>query len=460
MKRRKVGNIGIVIGDDTIRAAQLVDGRLLFTSVPIGENVKKSLRQLVSSAPFVGRSVMVGLEGRSVLIESIVLPPGGAREARKLCTDRLKGDPLFSADKALLGVAVDGAGTTDAASAPALAIMAAMNKERLVEMMKACRESELNVQGVESAALAAWRAWSGEGLQVRLVRSGGHDLVLAGTDDKLQFCRIIDAPVAAPELRATIGRAASLLGAESFPALTVVGLDEEARQELASGVDMEVLLPPHNVEDAAAAGMATEGIPLADFTPPEERVLREKRRVRKIGVAMAGACGVLLLAAGVLGGQHISSLTDTKASLEQQREIVQADKQQLDELNAKLQREEANEAVIVQARPGHRMSTLFAIIAQKATSAISLETIKVDDNEDSAAKPKDDKTPVTGPLPRSLEVRLNGLATSGLAARQFADALLATGAFADVRVEASERVLLGVGTDGERFRIYARAETH
>jgi len=453
LKRRKVGNIGIVIGDDTIRAAQLVDGRLLFTSVPIGDNAKKSLRQLVSSAPFIGRNVMVGLEGRAVLIESIVLPPGTARDARKVCTDRLKGDPLFSADKAVLGVAVETMGG-DAAGGQALAIMAAMNKERLVEMMKACRESELNVQGVESAALAAWRAWPGKGLQVRLVRSAGHDMVLAGNDEKLLFCRIVDAPVLPAELRATIGRAASLLGTESFSHVTIAGIDEVGRAEIASGLDIDVHVPAQNIEDAAAAGMAAEGVPLADFTPPEERVLREKRRVRKVGMAMAAGCGVLLLAAGVLGGQHISSLKDRKASLEQQRDVIKADRQQLDELNTRLAREEANEAVITMARPGHRMSTLFALISQKANKAISLETIKLEDKEDMPPPG------YTGPLGRRVEARLNGLASSGLAVRQFADALLATGAFADVRVEASERVLLAGGTDGERFRIYARAETH
>jgi len=58
-----------------------------------------------------------------------------------------------------------------------------------------------------------------------------------------------------------------------------------------------------------------------------------------------------------------------------------------------------------------------------------------------------------------LDVRLNGLARNGSAMRAFAEALLATGAFTDVRIEASERVLLGTGIEGERFRIYAQAET-
>jgi len=225
VKRHKVGPIGLVFADDAIRAAQTLDGRTVCASVPVGDNVKKSLRQLLSSAPFVGRSVAVGLQGGAILIESIVLPPGGAKEARKTCTDRLKGDPVFSAERALLGVAVETMPSTDGGPPQALAIMAALNRERLSELMKVCRECELDVQAVEAAALSAWRAWPGSGHQVRLVRSAGHDLILAGIDAKLLFCRIVDAPVATSELRATISRAASLLGGEPFDGLTASGLD-------------------------------------------------------------------------------------------------------------------------------------------------------------------------------------------------------------------------------------------
>jgi hypothetical protein len=464
VKRRKVGNIGLVFGNDTIRAAQCVDSRMIWSSVPAGDNVKKALRQLLSSAPFVGRNVVVGLEGSAVLVESIVLPPGGAKEARKICADRLKGDPLFSADKAFLGIALEALPSTESGQGAVLAIMIAINRERLMELMQLCRDVELDVQAVEAAALAAWRAWAGTGLQVRLVRSGNHDLVLAGNDTKLLFCRIIDAPVPSPELRATVGRAASLLGTEGFPCLATAGVDEQARLELAGALGIEVKVPGRSLEDAAAVGLATEGGILADFTPPEERVLREKRRVRKIGIAMAAACGVLVLAVGALGTQRVSSLREQKVSLEQQRDILQADKEQLQVLQSQLAREEANEAVIVEARPGHRMSTLFAIIAEHTNDSISLETVKVDDIEDPAllatGKDAKKKEKRAGPVPRILEVRLNGLARSGIAVRQFTDGLLATGAFSDVRVEASERVLLGVGMDGERFRIYARAETH
>jgi hypothetical protein len=459
VKRHKVGPIGLVFADDAIRAAQNLDGRMVCASVPVGDNIKKSLRQLLSSAPFVGRSVVVGLQGAAVLIESIVLPPGAAKEARRNCADRLKGDPLFSAEKAFLGVAVESMPAGDGGPGQGLAIMAAVNRDRLGELMKACREVELDVQAVEAAALAAWRAWPGTGLQVRLVRTAGHDLVLAGMGEKLLFCRIVDAPVAPAELRATIGRAAALLGAESFEALYASGLDEESRRGVAEGLGLEVRGPTQLVEDAAAAGLATQGVVLADFTPPEERVLREKRRVRRVGLGMAGAAGVLVLCAGLLGTQRVSSLGDRAEEHKRTIEIVQADKAELDRLRAELAHEEANEAVIVAARPGHRMSTLFSLVSSRSNSSVSIDSLKVEDVEDPSLRVKGKDAP-SGPLPRVLEMRINGVARTGAAVRAFADALLGTSAFSDVRVEASERVLLGVGMDGERFRIYARAETH
>jgi hypothetical protein len=90
---------------------------------------------------------------------------------------------------------------------------------------------------------------------------------------------------------------------------------------------------------------------------------------------------------------------------------------------------------------------------------VSIDSLKVEDVEDPSLRAKGKDAP-SGPLPRVLEMRINGVARTGAAVRAFADALLGTSAFSDVRVEASERVLLGVGMDGERFRIYARAETH
>ena len=459
MKRHKVGPIGLVFADDVIRATQNLDGRMVCASVPVGDNVKKSLRQLLSSAPFVGRSVVVGLQGGAVLIESIVLPPGGAKEARRSCADRLKGDPLFSQEKAFLGVAVEIMPGAEGSPSQVLAIMAAINRERLSELMKACREVELDVQAVEAAALACWRAWPGTGLQVRLVRTSGHDIVLAGVGEKLLFCRIVDAPVAPAELRATVTRAASLLGAESFEALYASGLDEESRKAVAEGLGLEVRGPSQVVEDAAAAGLAMPGLVLSDFTPPEERVLREKRHARRVSLAMAGVAGVLVLCAGLLGTQRISSLGDRGEELESALAVVQADKVELDRLRAELAHEQANEAVIVAARPGHRMSTLFALLSARSNSAVSIDSLKIEDLEDQAVKVKGKEAP-SGPLPRRLEMRINGVAKTGAAVRAFADALLASNAFSDVRVEASERVLLGVGMDGERFRIYARAETH
>ena len=456
MKRHKVGPVGIVVSADAIRAVQLLDGRVVAASVPGGENLKKSLRQLLSSAPFVGRNVVIGLEGHTVLVESIVLPPGTSKEARKICADRLKGDPLFSSEKAVLGVAVDAPPGVEGATAQTLAIMAAMNKERLVEVMKACREIELDVTAVEAAALACWRAFQSEGLAVRLVRSAGHDIVLAGSGEKLLFCRIVESPVAIGELRATIGRAASLLGAEGFPQLVVAGMGEEARSAISAGLGMEVVPPPGQADDPAAIGLATEGPVVADFTPAEERVLRERRRTRKVAIQMAAVCAALLLGAGVLGTRRVSTLGDEGERLRRELAAVQAERAQLDQLRADIARESANENVITSARPGHRLSTLFALVASRVGESISLDNVKVTDAVDPAVQ----ASAASGPVRRFLDVRLNGVARSGLAVRQFADALLATNAFSDVRVEASERVLLGVGLDGERFRIYARAETH
>ena len=51
------------------------------------------------------------------------------------------------------------------------------------------------------------------------------------------------------------------------------------------------------------------------------------------------------------------------------------------------------------------------------------------------------------------------MAASNVVVRDFADALLKSKAFSNVQVEASERVLLGMGVEGERFRVHARAET-
>jgi hypothetical protein len=334
--------------------------------------------------------------------------------------------------------------------------MAAVNKERLAELMKACREIEINVMAVEAAALATWRAWTGEGVHVRLVCSGSQAALLAGQDAKLLFCRTIEMPIQVHELQATIARAASVLACEAFPTITVAGLDETATAALADELGIALAPPPKAVTDVAAAGLATPGQILADFTPPEERVLREKRRVRKISVAMAIGCAALALSAGVLGSQKIRDTEVQKSGLLSRLEIVRADKTALDEVNAELARDQANEEVIDHARPGHRMSTLFGLISQNAGEGISLETVKVLDQ--AVDEPKSAEA-VAGPQRRMLDIRLNGLAQNGSAMRAFAEKLLATGAFTDVRIEASERVLLGNGIEGERFRIYAQAET-
>ncbi len=449
--KRKSGKIGLVVADDALRAVQKVDGQLVTASVPLGENLKKSVRQLLSSAPFAGKAVAIGLEGQAVLIESLVLPPN-TKNPKASCADRLKGDPLFNNDKAMMGLAIDGPPSSDSGTP---VIMAAINRERLEQLMQVCRELEMDVETVECSALAVWRAWSGEGLQMRLVRSGNRDMILAGRDERLMFCRIVDAPVSSPELKATLTRAVAAMGADSFEGVVTAGVEDDDREGFARDLDVRVDDAIEAVTDPVALGLAGDGQALIDFTPPEERVMREKRRMRKVSMTMAAACGVLVLVAGVLGGQRTSELEQKKADLEQRLAMLAIAKAELSTLEAELSQEEANDEVISQARPGHRMSTLFDVVASSATNFMTLETVHVQDAEDSR-RFKDDSE---GPRPRVLEVRLNGLAENNAAVREFAQNLLSTKAFADVKVEASERVLIGVGTEGERFRISAKAET-
>ncbi|HZL99871.1 MAG TPA: hypothetical protein VFD43_06430 [Planctomycetota bacterium] len=457
MKRRQQGPIAIVVADDRMRAAQASERGLVSASVELRDGLKKCLRQLLTSAPFVGRDIVLGLDGPSVLIESLVLPPGGAKDARRSCADRLKGDPLFSAEKAHLGVAVETMPATEGASPPALAIMAALNKERLAEVMKACHEIEVNVLAVEAATLATWRAWSGQGVQVRLVCSSTQAVLLAGQDSKLLFCRAIEMPIQVAELQATLARVATVLSCEGFQQITVAGLDESELARLAEELGLALVPPPSPVADAAAAGLATPGPILADFTPPEERVLREKRRVRKASAFIALGCAVLAAIVGMHGSQQAHAMEEHKRGLLAKLDMVGADKSALAEVNAALERYRENEAVIDHARPGHRMSTLFTLVTRCAGDGISFETVKVLDQPVEA--PKSGQT-TAGPRSRTLEIRMNGLARNGAAMRDFSESLLATGAFTDVRIEASERVLLGNGIEGERFRIYVRAETH
>ena len=93
--------------------------------------------------------------------------------------------------------------------------------------MDACRELQLDVETVECAALASWRVRTDESLQLRVIRSGGRDMILAGRGEQLLFARIVSAPVTAGELKATLARAASALGAASFESVWTIGIEAE-----------------------------------------------------------------------------------------------------------------------------------------------------------------------------------------------------------------------------------------
>ncbi len=456
--KRKSGNIGLVVADGQLRAVQMVDGKVVASAVSIDDNFKKSVRQLLSSAPFVGKQVRVGLEGKSVLIESLTVPPG-SKSARAICTDRLKGDPVFNAEKATMGFSAESAVSgTRATPGPSLVVMAAIDKQRLTDVVAVCREMQLDVEAVECGTLSAWRAWPGEGLHVRLIRSGDGDMILAGRDEKLLFARIVPSPVSGPELKATISRALGAIGGSDLDVLETVSVDEDDRKVYAESIGIRVDVAPAACDDCIGLGLATDGRALVDFTPPEERVMRQKRKVRKYGVTMTAAAALIVVLAGVTGSRKAGDLETKKSDLQNQLTILAVAKVELANLQAELDKEKANEKVINLAYPGHRMSTLFSIIANHAAGSIMIESIHIAD-EEKAILDKDAVVDPNEPVARNLDVRIHGIAADNLAVRKFADDLLVTQAFSNVQVEASERVLIGVGTEGERFRIYARAET-
>jgi Tfp pilus assembly protein PilN len=444
VKAQKVSRIGIVVSGDTVRAAQRVEGGVIRAQVSIGDDeLKRGLRKLLSSSPFVGRKVVIGLEGSSVLVESLAVPPGSAHSPHAVCRERLKGDPVFNGDRAALGVANVPAQGAESAG---MVVLAAVNRERIAEVMQACRELSLEVHSVEAAALAAWRFLPGDGMQVRLLRGDQQDVVQAGVDGRLLFCRVVNSPMPLMELRATITRVASLLGGR-FDKLLVSGPVDAELAALCRSLDLELDAPPEDIEDPCAVGLATDGQILTEFTPPEEISRRAARRVRKVSFAMAGAGVALLLVAGVLAFQHLSGLRTEEMGLKNEIANLDTAQMELTELRGRLAEVIERRERVTDAVPGHLTSRLWALLLNKAPESLFLETASVEDRVDNATSG------------RQLAVKLAGLAADGDSVRAYAEGLLDSGAFANVRVDTSERVLLDGGVEGERFRITATAET-
>ena len=447
-----MSRIGVVVADRALRAAQRIEGELVTGSLPLSGDFGRDIKQLLASFPFVGKDLVVGLEGEDVLVESLVVPPSASKSAKAVCAERLKGDPVFNESNAALGVAV---ADSPSGSGPSMVIHAAVIHSKIAQVMTACRGSQLNVHAVESAALAAWRAWTSEGLRIRLVRTDAADIVLAGIDERLLFCRIVQRPISSLELRATMSRAASLLSTETFSELTCSGIAGDELQKLAADLGVSVSSSEESLVDASAVGLATNGAILTEFTPPEERNLRAKRQVRRVRMLMAAATIVLVLTAGVLGWQHKSNLETKHGSLQNQVEVSQQAERELSNLRQDLIREQNHFAQMAGVRPGHKMSLLFSVIANASPDNLLLETTKVSDSVSTNKTASD----ADAASQRQLDVELHGLAGGDGAVRSFADGLLATGAFVDVRIEASQRVILANGQGGERFHIHATAET-
>lgn len=464
MKSPKVRRIGIVVGDDEIRAAQEVDGRLVTAKVTVTDDLKRCMRKLLTSSPFVGRTVAVGIEGRSVLVESLVIPARTSSTPAQICAERLRGDPVFDEQDAALGVATSVASGTGGES---MVILAAVRRERIAAVMDACRDLGMSVHAVESAALASWRAWDGQGNQLRLVRTGLQDIVLAGTDGRLAFCRVVDGRLSPSELRATISRAGALF-AGSFGELVVDGPVEDDLQVVARGLGLTVSKAPKQSGDATSLGLSRDGDILTEFTPPEERSKRVKRTVRKARFGLITAGSALVVLAGLFGWRQVMALEIDKSRLETDQRLEEQARIDL----AALQSQHAERQLVARrvddARPGHLTSRLFAVLVNAAPGHLLIEAIDITDLAVAApastskrrgrTKPKEEEAPA-GPTARKLVVRLGGLAADNTEVADFATNLLDSQAFTDVRVETSERILLADGTDGEHFRIYAEAET-
>ncbi len=450
MRDLKKSDIGIVIGTDTIRAAQSLNGQVLTGSVSLEEEspeLTRALRQILASSPFQGRDVSLGFEGTSVLVESIVIPERQSHGLQALCEERLKGDPIFGDGRAVSGLRRCHQVSDSPLSNETLAILVAIQKTRFDDVIEACRELGLSVAGVEAAPLAAWRSWSGDGAQLRLVRSEEGDTILAGEDDALIFCSVVPRTRGAEGTILSLNRAMSLLGSDKISEIMASGMTETERETLSNAIGLSVRLLPDTEGDMAAIGLASEGVSLIDMTPPEERQIREKRRLRRVGRIMAGTAAVLVAMGGIVGFSGRLSLLEQKASMSAQVEQLEQTQSWLDGLNGELETVRTADHVVRTALPGHRMSTLLFHLMDAGTS-ITFEAIEVED------------VPLLdGDAPRVLNITVHGLGETGVVIRDYVDALIETGAFVEVRLDSSERVLLAGSDETVRFRVTAEAET-
>ena len=170
----------------------------------------------------------------------------------------------------------------------------------------------------------------------------------------------------------------------------------------------------------------------------------------------------MVLVAGVLGYGRISELSVQKDNLEELQRSADAARMALVERQTELARLQVLDSTLTEARPGHHMSRLWELLINAAPEHLLLDSVQVQDLPQEAPKPKQaggKAPPASGG--RMLEIRLQGLAGDAYDVRRYMDNLLDSDAFTDVRQEGSERVVLGNGRggEGERFRIYARAET-
>jgi len=230
--------------------------------------------------------------------------------------------------------------------------------------------------------------------------------------------------------------------------------------QLATDLQPKVQEPEGELIDAAAQGVSPDGSILTEFTPPEERTLRQKRQARKLSVSLAAVSLAAILSAGVISMQRLGGLETRKDALENQKHLADQLHMQLVQQEGELARLQANEVRLKSALPGHRMSRLWEVVLNAAPDDVQFDTVHLTDVEHREQPPAQRGQPAPpATITRQLLVQVNGLSADSNGTQACVDSLLETGAFTDVRLEGSERVLMDNGRECERFRLSAHAET-
>jgi hypothetical protein len=329
--------LGLAIGEDAVLVAELAGGdspkvrRLGEFAYPQGLSLEhdapavgRALGEFLQRQGFSGRTAVVGLPAKWLLVKPRELPPADAATAADLL--RLQAEGEFSGE--LMDLVYDYAGEASAGSATTVLLVASPRKQ--IEAVEAlCAAAKLTVAAITASAVALGRATRRErdGL-VLSVSASGAELTAQkqGVSTAIRRVRAPDEPRPfIGELRRAIS---TLPGGEAGRDLMLwdsTGLDAGALGEslampvrradlLALGVDSG---PSSNGDGAhyapaiavALAGMDAGG-PVVDFLHSRLAPLK-KRRIPRWAV-LGGLAAVLAV---VLGVYAYNNLMQQQASL-------------------------------------------------------------------------------------------------------------------------------------------------